>query len=175
MSSGLLQTRQWDLCSVVWWVCLYTTSNSRLHYWQMCTTGTMHWWASCIVYTCELPCSSLWFHLACPIEGQMFTECGSSCPLTCDIVNVCTDDCWQGCECPSGMVIDLEQRRCVEPSQCRRDPPTVIARTSEDDRQCAQQFTCPFNTPQDDFYPCQYTLEVTEVFKGNNEVCKNFK
>ena len=103
----------------------------------------------------------------------MYTECGSSCPLTCDNVNdtiECNTACWQGCECPSGMVIDVERRRCVEPSQCIREPPTIIARTGENGR-CAQQYTCPFNTPQNDFSPCQYTVEVTEVYKGDNEVC----
>ena len=111
--------------------------------------------------------------VACPIEGQVFTECGSSCPLTCDNVNdtiLCTTDCWQGCECPSGMVIDVERRRCVEPSQCRGQPPTITERTSENGP-CLQQFTCPFNTPQNDYYPCQYVVRVT----GNNQVRKNFQ
>ena len=68
------------------------------------------------------------------------------------------------------MVIDTEQRRCVEPSQCRREPPTIIARTSENGS-CAEEYVCPFNTPND-YSPCQYTVEVIEVFKGDNEVCK---
>ena len=102
----------------------------------------------------------------------MYTECGSSCPRTCDNVNdtiPCTTECWQGCECPSRMVIDVEQRRCVEPSQCIREPPPITT-TSE---WCAQEYTCPFNTPQNDdpnFNICQYTVEVIEVFKGDNEV-----
>ena len=105
----------------------------------------------------------------------MYTECGSSCPLICDNFNDtigCDATCWQGCQCPSGMVIDVERRRCVEPSQCIREPPPIIARTSENG-QCAQQFTCPFNTLQNnnfDPYPCQYTVEVIEVYKGDNEV-----
>ena len=116
------------------------------------------------------------FHLACPIEGQVYAECGSRCPLTCDNYNDiigCAADCWQGCECPSGMVIDVETRRCVEPSQCIREPPTITTRTSENGR-CEQQFTCPFNTPQNDFNICQYIVEVTDVFKGDNQVCRNF-
>ena len=109
----------------------------------------------------------------------MYTECGSSCPRTCDNVNdtiMCTSECWQGCECPSGMVIDVERRRCVEPSQCIRELPPIIASTGENG-QCTQEYICPFNTPQNnnfDFNVCQYTLEVIEVFKGDNEVCKNF-
>ena len=124
----------------------------------------------------SLSCLCDFMHLACPIEGQVYTECGSSCPLTCDNVNDtigCDAACWQGCECPSGMVIDVERRRCVEPSQCIREPPPIIARTGENGR-CAQEYTCPFNTLQNndfDFYPCQYTVEVTEVYKGDNEVC----
>ena len=115
--------------------------------------------------------------LACPIEGQVYTDCGSSCFQTCDNFNdtiACDAGCRQGCECPSGMVIDVERRRCVESSQCVREPPTIISRTSENGR-CEQQFTCPFNTPENDYFAiCQYTVEVTEVFKGDNQVCKNF-
>ena len=37
----------------------------------------------------------------------------------------------QGCECPSGIVIDKEQRRCVELSQCGREPPIIIAKANE--------------------------------------------
>ena len=114
--------------------------------------------------------------LACPVEGQVYTECGSSCPRTCDNVNdtiVCNAACWPGCECPSGMVIDVERRRCVEPNQCIRESPPIIARISENGR-CEQQLICPFNTPQNNFSPCQYTLVLTEIFKGDNEVCKNF-
>ena len=113
------------------------------------------------------------FIIACPIEGEVFTDCGSSCPLTCDNVGEtisCDTSCWQGCECPSGMVIDVERRRCVEASQCTRQPPTIMAWTSENG-QCERQFTCPFNTPQNDYNPCQYTVEVTEIFKGEYQVC----
>ena len=116
-------------------------------------------------------------NLACPIEGQVYTECGSSCPRTCDNVNdtiPCTTECWQGCECPSGMVIDVEQRRCVEPSQCIREPPPIIARNSTKRGFCEQNFACPFNVlTQSDRGICQYTLEVSKVFKGDVQVCKN--
>ena len=107
----------------------------------------------------------------------MFTECGSSCPLTCDNVNdtiACDASCWQGCECPSGMVIDVERRRCVNSSQCitSRSEPPVIQRTSEDDRYgCMPRYVCPHNEDEvDNYYPCQYTVEVTRVFKGSVEV-----
>ena len=72
------------------------------------------------------------------------------------------------------MVIDVERRRCVEYSQCVKEPPTITTRISENGK-CAQQFICPFNTPQNDYYAvCQYILEVTEVFKGDIQVCRNF-
>ena len=109
----------------------------------------------------------------------MYTECGSSCPRTCDNVNdtiPCTLECWQGCECPSGMVIDVEQRRCVESSQCttRSEPPPVVQRTSEDGRYgCTPRFVCPHNEVADEvnnYSPCLYTVEVTRVFKGTLEV-----
>ena len=110
----------------------------------------------------------------------MYTECGSSCPLTCDNVNDtigCDAACWQGCECPSGMVIDVERRRCVEPSQCTsQSEPPVVQRTSEDGQYgCTPRFVCPFNEVEDNseasnYPPCQYTVEVTRVFKGTLEV-----
>ena len=105
----------------------------------------------------------------------MYTDCGSSCPGTCDDVNdtiICDTACRQGCECPSGMVIDIEQRRCVEPSQCTsRSEPLIIQRTSEDERYgCRPRFVCPYNTEDLDYNPCQYTLEVTRVFKGTLKV-----
>ena len=142
-------------------------------------TGKLYLLYIAIIHAFMLSCIFfvfLIFHLACPIEGQVYTECGSSCPRTCDNYNDtigCTADCWQGCECPSGMVIDVERRRCVEPSQCIRELPTITTRTSENG-QCKQDFTCPFNAPQNDHNICQYILEVTEVFKGNNQVCRNF-
>ena len=109
----------------------------------------------------------------------MYTECGSSCPLTCDNfidTILCTFDCWQGCECPSGMVIDVEQRRCVEPSQCttRSELPPVVQRTSDGQDRCTPRFVCPHNEVADEeinnYSPCQYTVEVTRVFKGTLEV-----
>ena len=109
----------------------------------------------------------------------MFTECGSSCPRTCDNVNdtiICDTACRQRCECPSGMVIDVEQRSCVEPSQCTgRNKPLIMQRTSEDAQYgCTPRFVCPYNTNEvEDFSydnPCQYTLEVTRVFKGSVRV-----
>ena len=102
----------------------------------------------------------------------MYKECGSYFPRTCDNVNDTNSwdtGCWQGCECPSGMVIDIEQRRCVDPSQCRREPPIII----RENGRCDNEFICPFNA-QNSYYPCRYTVEVTEVFKGNNKVHMNF-
>ena len=74
-------------------------------------------------------------------------------------------------------IIDLEQRRCVEPSQCTsRSEPPVVQRTSEDGQYgCTPRFVCPFNEVEDNseasnYSPCQYTVEVTRVFKGTLEV-----
>ena len=99
----------------------------------------------------------------------MYTECGSWCLQTCDNYNDgtgCIDACWQGCECPFGMVIDVERRRCVEPTQCN------IQRTSKDGQYgCIPRFVCPYNEDEDNIhYPCQYTVEVTRTFKGSLEV-----
>ena len=115
------------------------------------------------------------FLSACPIDGQEYTTCGSSCPLTCDNFNdtiLCNTACWEGCECPSGTVIDVEKRRCVEPSQCDREMPTVIERVlSEDRRSCNPNLVCPHNVINS-YDTCQYTVEILEVFKGGYEVCR---
>ena len=109
----------------------------------------------------------------------MYTECGSSCHQTCDNYNDkagCTDDCFRGCKCPFGMIIDVERRRCVEPTQCTNDTsrnePPIIQRTSEDGQNgCIPRFVCPYNEDEDNMpYPCQYTVEVTRAFKGSLEV-----
>ena len=74
------------------------------------------------------------------------------------------------------MVIDVEQRRCVEPSQCTtRSEEPVVQRTSEDGQSgCMPRFVCPHNEVVDEevsnYSPCQYTVEVTRVFKGTLEV-----
>ena len=75
------------------------------------------------------------------------------------------------------MVIDVERRRCVEPSQCTsQSEPPVVQRTSEDGQYgCTSRFVCPFNEVEDNseasnYFPCQYTVEVTRVFKGILEV-----
>ena len=63
------------------------------------------------------------FCTACPIDGQIRKECASHplchrvcnddssrpCPLVC-VVN--------GCECPTGTVIDIDKNKCVTPSEC---------------------------------------------------------
>ena len=56
----------------------------------------------------------------CPIKGQVFTTCGTACPLTCREPGpvVCTKQCVVGCQCPKGTVLDEERKRCVKPGQC---------------------------------------------------------
>ena len=115
------------------------------------------------------------FRSACPIDGQEYTNCGSSCPRTCDNFNdtiICTTDCWQGCECPSGTVIDVEKRKCVDPSQCGREMPTTVDRRVQDESYCTPRFVCPHNEGLDDYNVCQYAVEVMQVFKGTHQVVK---
>ena len=63
-------------------------------------------------------------YLECPIKGQIRKECASHslCHHTCDNLNesrpcplVCVIN---GCECPTGTVIDVDKRECVAPSKC---------------------------------------------------------
>lgn len=55
----------------------------------------------------------------CPIEGQVFTACGTACPLTCNFEpRVCTSDCVVGCQCPPGTVLDEANNKCVKKEDC---------------------------------------------------------
>ena len=63
-------------------------------------------------------------YLECPIKGQIWKECASHplCHHTCDNLNdsipcplVCVIN---GCECPTGTVIDVDKQECVVPSEC---------------------------------------------------------
>ena len=63
-----------------------------------------------------------WFnyiYIDCPIEGQVYTTCGS-CDLTCDDYNLgaCPAVCRVGCACPSDQVIDVVANRCVPKEEC---------------------------------------------------------
>ena len=57
------------------------------------------------------------------IPGQVFKEC-VDCPhnpATCNghiFGNICTLECLSGCECPTGQVLDVKNRRCVFLKQC---------------------------------------------------------
>ena len=64
------------------------------------------------------------FSLACPVQGQVRKACAAhpSCIRTCTsrfvfrpCFPVCIDN---GCECPTGTVIDSDSNRCVRPSEC---------------------------------------------------------
>ena len=68
--------------------------------------------------------SCIYSYLACPVSGQIRKECASlpichstcenhetprPCPLVCAV---------NGCECPTGTVIDEAQNSCVDPNTC---------------------------------------------------------
>ena len=65
---------------------------------------------------------SLSFITGCPIEGQTRMECASACNITCANVNttvLCPQVCVvNGCQCPSGTVIDEQTNTCIAPSNC---------------------------------------------------------
>ena len=63
-----------------------------------------------------IPCTKL---LECPVEGQLFTRCGSACPPNCTNPSpICTRQCVARCECPRGKVIDERKNKCVPVNQC---------------------------------------------------------
>lgn len=51
-------------------------------------------------------------------NGMVYSACGSACRATCANPNpqICTDNCIDGCFCPSGTVLHLG--RCIQPSEC---------------------------------------------------------
>ncbi len=55
---------------------------------------------------------------------MVYTECTSSCPLTCSNKNqdtsvLCSGDCSPGCECPMGQFIDFGKNgTCVPEKEC---------------------------------------------------------
>ena len=63
----------------------------------------------------------------CPIEGQLYNECGSACPPICGKPPppFCTLQCVQGCQCPNGTLLDEAQNKCVTPDQCSNDSKTI--------------------------------------------------
>ena len=61
--------------------------------------------------------------VACPIKGQIRKRCAllPCCHSTCNSTEpilyppICVPD---GCECPNGTVIDVEENECVAPREC---------------------------------------------------------
>jgi integrin beta 3 len=56
--------------------------------------------------------------VSCP-AGFIHTECGSTCPQTCQLRKrsyVCPQRCMDGCTCPDGMLLDEHQ--CINKSMC---------------------------------------------------------
>ena len=61
--------------------------------------------------------------IECPIEGQVFTTCGSACPATCSNPNpICTKQCVARCECPQGTVLNEDIKACVPLEECPYQP-----------------------------------------------------
>ncbi|RWS09059.1 von Willebrand factor-like protein [Leptotrombidium deliense] len=56
-------------------------------------------------------------------ENEIYDECGTSCPDTCENKDKqndeCTDDCNVGCRCKDGYV--LNGKKCIRPEQCPAD------------------------------------------------------
>ena len=62
--------------------------------------------------------------IVCPIKGQVRKECAShpSCHQACNSTGpvACPRICIvNGCECPTGTVIDWDKNECVYPRQCK--------------------------------------------------------
>ena len=59
----------------------------------------------------------------CPVEGQVYTDCGTACPPMCNKPQplFCTLQCVAGCQCPSGTVLDELQNKCVKADECSKN------------------------------------------------------
>lgn len=60
---------------------------------------------------------------ACP-ANQVFKECGTACPITCNNyknpLQLCTEECVIGCQCESGYVLNTygTDGSCCKPEEC---------------------------------------------------------
>ena len=73
----------------------------------------------------------------CKIRGQVFSNCASPCPRTCESPHpICIALCVKGCKCPTGQVVDTINKRCVRPEKC---PPRGESHHSI---QCNTVFCC---------------------------------
>ena len=73
--------------------------------------------------TVATQCINAFIHVACPVKGQIRTECAPNynCHLTCNSTEPrpCLPICIiGGCVCPSGTVIHVERNECVYPNEC---------------------------------------------------------
>lgn len=56
--------------------------------------------------------------------GKVYTDCASSCQLTCNNKNqdtglICSSECSVGCQCPAGQYVDLGKNgTCVPEKEC---------------------------------------------------------
>ncbi|GBM98796.1 Zonadhesin [Araneus ventricosus] len=80
----------------------------------------------------------------CPVvckENELFLECGSACPLTCDNIGTpnipCTLQCIKGCFCKPGYVKD-RTGRCILPNFC-----PIVCGINEEFKECGT--ACPAN------------------------------
>ena len=59
--------------------------------------------------------------MKCP-SGKKYTECGSSCRLTCSDILYgnpkCDEKCVEGCSCPKGSVLSHPNGICIPEARC---------------------------------------------------------
>ncbi|PIK39863.1 putative SCO-spondin-like [Apostichopus japonicus] len=118
--------------------------------------------------------------------GQVYQECGSTCGQTCrDLSIQCseTDDCVEGCNCPTGTVLD-DEGNCIRPAECpcQHDDKSYMAGTVIDElcevctcvngsfhceqkEGCEGTLLCPANQVYDvHATPCPETCENMEHY-----------
>ena len=68
----------------------------------------------------------------CEIRGQIWTECGTACPLVCgeERPQFCTLQCVSECQCPPETLLDRASSSCV--TTCPTIPIPEVDPTSEE-------------------------------------------
>nr|XP_042912446.1 tenascin-like isoform X6 [Parasteatoda tepidariorum] len=125
-------------------------------------------------------------------KNEVYTECGSACPITCANLGkdqACTAQCVTGCFCQKGLVRN-DQGECVDPNQCPKPPsktcgkhevytkcgsacPLTCANLGKDQActaQCVEGCFCQEGLVRNDYGQCVHPNQCAKHTCGKNEV-----
>lgn len=137
LTNGLNTTiaQNFHVCCFKRFVACYITPHNLTHY-----TVPLSQWTTSYVFCCWAFCFAVFmvsvlkfqFLLHCilvvlgqtsPCTGpqEVYDECGSPCPLTCQnmyVKELCIAMCAEGCFCEEGYIRDDYSGYCIKPEQC---------------------------------------------------------